>query len=64
MGEIKMTYRDSKHTQHKADLPDYEKDLASNEQSIKESKVRKRIDELLEEKRLKQLLDNSDDWEV
>ena len=29
---------------------------------IKDTKVRKRIDDLLERKRLKELLDDSDDW--
>ncbi len=35
-----------------------------DEQDIRNSKARKRIDELLEEKRLKSLLDDTDDWEV
>ena len=30
----------------------------------KDPKVRKRIDELLEKKRLKALLDDTDDWDV
>lgn len=42
--------------------PDYDNDFANNEQAIKNSQVRKRIDELLEKKKLKELLDDSDDW--
>ncbi len=29
---------------------------------VKDAKVRKRIDDLLEQKRLKELLDDTDDW--
>ncbi|NMP32216.1 hypothetical protein HII17_11615 [Thalassotalea sp. M1531] len=59
-----MSYRESKSSTTPTDASDYEKDLASGEQAIKNSKVRKRIDELLEKKRLKELLDDSDDWDV
>jgi hypothetical protein len=48
----------------KDSAPDFEKDLASGEDAIKNAKVRKRIDELLEKKRLKELLDDSEDWVV
>lgn len=59
-----MTYHDSNNSTDKPDIPDYEQDLANSKQKIKNTKVRKRIDELLEEKRLKQLLDASDDWDI
>ncbi|NQY35344.1 MAG: hypothetical protein HRT37_10310 [Alteromonadaceae bacterium] len=49
-------------TKDKNTPPNYEKDLSSNEQKKHDSEVRKRIDELLEKKRLKDLLDNSEDW--
>lgn len=48
----------------KKDAPDYDKDLASGEDAIKNTKIRKRIDELMEKKRLKELLDDSDDWDI
>ena len=44
--------------------PDYDKDLATGAQAKNNSKIHKRIDELLEEKRLKELLDDSDDWTI
>lgn len=44
--------------------PDYEKDLATGEDAIKTAKVRKRIDELMEKRRLKELLDDTDDWDI
>ncbi len=43
---------------------DYDKDLATGTKANKNSKIHKRIDELLERKRLKALLDDSDDWLV
>ena len=44
------------------DPPDYDKDLATGNQAKKNSKIHRRIDELLEQKRLKKLLDETDDW--
>jgi len=43
---------------------DYDKDLATGKTAEKNSKVRKRIDDLLEKKRLREELDDSDDWEI
>ena len=43
--------------------PDFDKDINS-EEAIKNTKIRKRIDELLEKKKLKEMLDDSDDWDV
>jgi hypothetical protein len=40
----------------------YDKDLAKGEQANKNTKIHQRIDELLEKKRLKDLLDDTDDW--
>lgn len=42
----------------------YEKDLPKGEQAAHNSEVRKRIDDLLEQKRLKALLDDSEDWDI
>jgi len=41
----------------------YDKDLPKGEKAAHNSDVRKRIDELLEKKRLKELLDDSVDWD-
>ena len=40
----------------------YDKDLATGDKANNNTKIHKRIDEILEEKRLKALLDDSDDW--
>jgi len=42
--------------------PNYEKELSVTEEMEHDSEVRKRIDDLLEKKRLKDLLDDEDDW--
>jgi hypothetical protein len=42
----------------------YDKDLATGKKADKNTKVRKRIDDLLEKKRLREALDDSDDWEI
>lgn len=41
-----------------------EQDYKQDEQDIRNSKARKRIDDLLEQKRLKDLLDDSEDWDI
>ena len=41
---------------------DYDKDMPNGEQALHNSEVRKRIDDLKEQKRLKELLDDTDDW--
>lgn len=41
----------------------YDKDLAKGDKATHNSEVRKRIDDLLEQKRLKALLDDADDWD-
>ncbi len=41
----------------------YEKDLSKSEKAKHNSDVRKRIEELLAKKRLKDLLDDADDWD-
>ncbi len=46
------------------DNVDYEKDLPNEEQAIKNAKLHKRLDDLLEEKRLKEMLDDTDDWDI
>ncbi|NQZ22815.1 MAG: hypothetical protein HRT53_12255 [Colwellia sp.] len=43
---------------------DYDKDLATGKIAENNSKVRKRIDDLLEKKRLREELDDSEDWEI
>ncbi len=42
----------------------YDKDLATGKKAETNTKVRKRIDDLLEKKRLREELDDSDDWEI
>jgi hypothetical protein len=42
----------------------YDKDLASGTKAEKNTQVRKRIDDLLEKKRLREVLDDCDDWEI
>lgn len=46
------------------EVDNYDKDLATGKKAEKNTKVRKRIDDLLEKKRLREALDDSDDWEV
>ncbi|MGJ8694128.1 MAG: PA3496 family putative envelope integrity protein [Thalassotalea sp.] len=41
-----------------------EEEIECDEQSKRNSLARKRIDDLLEQKRLKELLDDEEDWEV
>jgi hypothetical protein len=40
----------------------FDSDLPQGEQADKNTQVRKRIDALMEKKRLKEMLDDSDDW--
>ncbi|KXJ49170.1 MAG: hypothetical protein AXW17_11465 [Colwellia sp. Phe_37] len=47
-----------------ADQESYDEDLPKGEKATHNSEVRKRIDDLLERKRLKELLDDSDDWDI
>jgi hypothetical protein len=42
----------------------YDKDLATGQKAETNTKVRKRIDDLLEKKRLREALDNSEDWDI
>jgi hypothetical protein len=42
----------------------YDKDLPKDKKAAHNSEVRKRIDDLLEQKRLKALLDDPDDWDI
>jgi hypothetical protein len=44
------------------DTANYDSDLPKGKEGAHNSEVRKRIDDLLEKKRLKELLDDSDDW--
>jgi len=46
------------------ELPDYEKDLPTGEEATHNSEIHKRIEDILEEKRLKALLDDTDDWDI
>ena len=59
-----MTYQSTNNQVDTKNTPDYDKDLAANEESDKNAKIRKRIDELLEKKRLKEMLDDTDDWDI
>lgn len=42
----------------------FDKDLPKGHQAAHKCEVRKRIEDLLERKRLKELLDDSDDWDI
>ncbi len=47
------------------DPSDYEKDLPDGEVASKNAKLHKRLDDLMEEKRLKELLEGTDDdWDL
>ncbi len=46
------------------DKIDNDDEFSSDEQAKRNCLARKRIDDLLEKKRLKELLDDEDDWEV
>lgn len=46
------------------DKIDNDDEFNSDEQAKRNCLARKRIDDLLEKKRLKELLDDEDDWEV
>ena len=50
----------------KSDAPaDYEKDLPDGELAVKNAKLHKRLDDLMEEKRLKELLEGTnDEWDL
>lgn len=43
---------------------DYEKDLPNEDQAKKNARLHKRLDDLMEEKRLKELLEGTDDWDI
>jgi hypothetical protein len=42
----------------------YDTDSSKSEQACHKNEVRKRIENLLEQKRLKYLLDDADDWDI
>ncbi len=44
------------------DPSNYDKDLATGDKAKFNAKIHRRIDEIMEEKRLKSLLDDMDDW--
>lgn len=50
-------------TTPEVEVKTYDKDLPKGEKASHNSEVRKRIDDLLEQKRLKALLDDPDDWD-
>lgn len=49
-------------TKDKNDPTNYDDELSKSEKKEHDADVRKRIDDLLDKKRLKDLLDDSDDW--
>lgn len=49
---------------NKNNSTDYEKDLPKGEQAKKNAKLHKRLDDIMEEKRLKEMLDGTDDWDI
>ena len=46
------------------ELPDYDKDLPTGEQASHNAEIHKRLEDILEEKRLRELLDDTDDWDI
>jgi hypothetical protein len=46
------------------DSENYDKDLATGKKADRNTKVRQRIDDLLEKKRLREAIDDSEDWEI
>jgi len=48
----------------RAEKVDYEKDLPDGKQAEHNAKLHKRLDDLMEEKRLKELLDGTEDLEL
>ncbi|MEH6595835.1 MAG: hypothetical protein V7736_09845 [Colwellia polaris] len=46
-----------------AEQEQYDKDLPKDQKPTSNKEVRNRIEELLEKKRLKALLDDADDWD-
>ncbi|GHF85689.1 PA3496 family putative envelope integrity protein [Thalassotalea marina] len=58
-----MTYDNTDDLDENLDIePENTLDIKPSEE--KSADVRKRIDDLLERKRLKELLDDSDDWDI
>ncbi|MEW6982300.1 PA3496 family putative envelope integrity protein [Colwelliaceae bacterium 6471] len=42
----------------------YEKEFANSEDAVRHAKIHRRIEDILEQKRLKELLDDSEDWDI
>jgi len=56
-----MSYDNTENLNDNNDV-DADANIEVNAKEQKDPKVRKRIDDLLEKKRLKELLDDTDDW--
>lgn len=56
-----MTFDNIDNTDSNVDS-DKDSSIDVKNSEVKDAKVRKRIDDLLEKKRLKELLDDTDDW--
>lgn len=59
-----MSINSTNEIPNKSNPDDYEKDLPKGEQAKKNAQLHKRLDDLMEEKRLKELLDGTDDWDL
>lgn len=59
-----MTFNINENSGTGRDSENYDKDFSDKEQTERNNKARKRIDELKEKKHLKFLLDESDDWDI
>jgi len=59
-----MTFNINENSGTGRDSENYDKDFSDKEQTDRNNKARKRIDEHKEKKRLKYLLDESDDWDI
>ncbi|MEW6992171.1 PA3496 family putative envelope integrity protein [Colwelliaceae bacterium 6441] len=57
-----MTYDPTESLDNSQEDTDTDSNFDVKASEVKDAKIRKRIDDLLEKKRLKELLDDSDDW--
>lgn len=59
-----MRYDSNENTNKTDDISEIEAKLMNDPKAQRAKVARKKIDEILEQKRLKALLDNSEDWDL
>lgn len=59
-----MRYDSDDNTNKSDDINDIDAELVNDPKAQRANEARKKIDEILEQKRLKALLDNSEDWDI